>query len=141
MGRRRLSPYVVILMASIVIAVVVGLDAAPQASPTPVGIQELKSVVGRWSGILYGRPGAPRGQDWVELALHPDGTFTLESARMVGVFSGGGTMRLADGKLFTEGERAQVMFTLYQRAGKRFLRAEGTTASGQSLRADLYPAP
>jgi hypothetical protein len=33
------------------------------------------------------------------------------------------------------------LFTLYRRDSRRFLRAEGTTGSGQTLRADLYPAP
>jgi hypothetical protein len=129
------------LIASVMIVSPVPLFAATRSNPTAVAIPEFQSVVGRWSGILYGRPGATRGQDWVELALHPDGTFTLASARMVGAFSSSGTMRLTDGKLISEGEKSQVTFTLYQRDGKRFLRAEGTTASGQSLRADLYPAP
>jgi hypothetical protein len=143
MGRRQSTCVIVMaaLIASAVIAVPTDLYAATRSSPTAVAIPDLKDVVGRWSGILYGRPGATRGQDWVELALYPDGTYTLASARTVGVFSGTGTLRLADGKLISEGEKAQVTFTLYRRDGKRFLRAEGTTASGQSLRADLYPAP
>jgi hypothetical protein len=143
MGRRQ-SIFVlamVAMVASGVFVVRADLSAATRASPTAVAIADFKNVVGRWSGILYGRPGATRGQDWVELALYPDGTFTLVSARMVGVFGGSGRLRLADGKLMTEGEKAQVTFTLYQRDGKRFLRAEGSTASGQSLRADLYSAP
>jgi hypothetical protein len=59
---------------------------------------------------------------------------------MIGVFSGSGTLSLADGRLASQGEKAQVMLTLHQGGGKRFLRVEGTMASGQPLRADLYPA-
>jgi hypothetical protein len=142
--RKRRHPFVFVmlaLMASGVIAVPTDLYAAQRSSPTAVAIPDVKSVAGRWSGILYGRPGGMRGQDWVELALHEDGTYTLASARTIGVFTGSGRVRLADGKLLTEGDGPQATITLYQRDGKRFLRVEGTMASGQPLRADLYPAP
>jgi hypothetical protein len=143
MGRRRQTIVFVMLAlgASTVLAVVGDLYAADRSSPTAVAIPDIKSVVGRWSGILYGRPGGTRGQDWVELALHEDGTYTLASARTIGVFTGSGRLRLADGRLFTEGEKTPATITLYQRGGKRFLRVEGAMASGQPLRADLYPAP
>jgi hypothetical protein len=129
------------LVASAVIAVPTELSAAKQSRPTAVAIPDIKSVAGRWSGVVYGRPGGVRGQDWVELALQEDGTYTLASARTIGVFSGSGTLSLADGRLILQGEKARVTVTLYQRDNKRFLRAEGTMASGQPLRADLYPAP
>ena len=143
MGRRQPTFVWVMLalMAGAMIAVPADLLAAKRSSPTATAIPDIKSVAGRWSGILYGRPGGTRGQDWIELALQEDGTYTLESARTIGMFGGSGTLRLADGRLIAEGEKAQATFTLYQRDGKRFLRAEGTTALGQPLRADLYPAP
>jgi hypothetical protein len=119
----------------------VELYAAGRSSPTAVSISDIKSVAGRWSGILYGRPGGQRGQDWIELALHEDGTYTLASARTIGVFEGSGKVSLADGRLVAEGEKARATFTLYQRDGKRFLRVDGSMASGQPLQADLYPAP
>jgi hypothetical protein len=139
--RRTLVWVLLALIASAVITVLTDLSAATRSQPTAVAIQDIKNVAGRWSGILYGRPGGTRGQDWIELALQQDGTYTLESARTIGMFTGSGTLRLADGRLSAEGEKARVTFTLYQRDGKRFLRAEGTMASGQPLRADLYPAP
>jgi hypothetical protein len=143
MGQRRETMVLVMLalVASAVLAVFGELHAADRSSPTAVAIADIKSVAGRWSGILYGRPGGTRDQDWVELALHEDGTYTLASARTIGVFTGSGRARLADGRLFTEGEKASATITLYQRGGKRFLRVEGAMASGQPLRADLYPAP
>jgi hypothetical protein len=128
-------------MTGMLIASSTELDAASRSRPTPVAISDIKSVAGRWSGILHGRPGGTRQQDWVELALHEDGTYTLASARMIGVLSGSGTLSLADGRLASQGEKAQVTLTLHQGVGKRFLRVEGTMASGQPLRADLYPAP
>jgi hypothetical protein len=97
-------------------------------------------MLSRWPGVLYGRPGGTRGQDWIELAIQEDGTYTLASARTIGVFSGSGTLSLANGRLITQGEKAQVTMTPYQGNGKQFLRVEGATASGQPLRADLYPA-
>jgi hypothetical protein len=143
MGQHRQTIVFVMLalVASTVLAVLGELYAADRSRPTAVAIPDIKSVAGRWSGILYGRPGGTRGQDWVELALHEDGTYTLASARTIGVFTGSGKLRLADGRLFTEGEKAPATVTLYQRGGKRFLRVEGAMASGQPLRADLYPAP
>jgi hypothetical protein len=131
---------ILVLVASAVLATPADLYAAKRSRPAVVAIQDLKSVAGRWSGILYGRPGGTRGQDWVELAIQEDGTYTLASARTIGVFDGSGTFSLADGRLISEGERARVTVTLYQGDGKRFLRAEGTMGSGQPLRADLYPA-
>jgi hypothetical protein len=128
------------LIASAIIVVPAGLFAAERSRPAAVSIPDIKSVAGRWSGILYGRPGGTRGRDWVELALQEDGTYTLASARTIGVFSGSGTVSLADGRLIAEGEKTRVTFTLFQGGGKRFLRAEGTMASGEPLRADLYPA-
>jgi hypothetical protein len=143
MGRRRRTfvRVMLALMTGMLIASSTELDAASRSRPTAVAISDIKSVAGRWSGILYGRPGGTRQQDWVELALHEDGTYRLASARMIGVFSGSGTLSLADGRLASQGEKAQVMLTLHQGGGKRFLRVEGTMASGQPLRADLYPAP
>jgi hypothetical protein len=128
------------VIAGTLLVVPVDLCAAERSRPAAVSIPDIKSVAGRWSGILYGRPGGTRGQDWVELALREDGTYTISSARTIGVFNGSGTVRLADGRLIAAGEKAQVTFTLHQGGGRRFLRAEGAMASGQPLRADLYPA-
>lgn len=138
---QRILVLVMLAMATgAMLAVPTDLYAARGGSPTPVAISDMKSVAGRWSGILYGRPGGQRGEDWVEVAIHEDGTYTVASARTIGVFEGSGKVRLADGRLTSEGEKAPVTFTLYQRGGKRFLRVDGTMASGQPLQADLYPA-
>ena len=129
------------LLAVVVIAIPADLYGASRSRPTAVPIQDVNSVAGRWSGILYGRPGGARGQDWIELTIQKDGTYTLSSARTIGVFTGSGTVSLSDGRLTAEGEKARVAFTLHQRDSRRFLRAEGTTEHGNTLRADLYPAP
>jgi hypothetical protein len=142
MGRyQRTLPLVMLaLVTSAIITAPTDLYAAKPTHPTAVAISDMKSVAGRWSGILYGRPGGQRGEDWVEVAIHEDGTYTVASARTIGVFEGSGKVRLEDGRLASEGEKARVTFTLYQRDGKRFLRIDGTMASGQPLQADLYPA-
>jgi len=139
---RRLFVLVMLtLMASVSFAIPTHLMAGTPSRPTAVAIVDIPSIAGRWSGILYGRPGGARGRDWVEVALHADGTYTLASARMIGVFNRSGTFRLADGKLVSEGENTRLVLTFVPGGGKRFLRAESTMASGQSLQADLYPAP
>jgi hypothetical protein len=142
MGRRQPTFMFVMLalMAGAIIAVPADLLAAKRSSPTAVAIPDIKSVAGRWAGILYGRPGGTRDQDWIELALQEDGTYTVSSVRTFGVFTHSGTVNIADGRLILEGEKARLTFTLYQRDGKRFLRGEGAMKSGQPLRADLYPA-
>jgi hypothetical protein len=128
------------LAASVVIVVPVALHAASGPEATAVTIPDFRSIAGRWSGIVYGRPGGERGRDWVELAIQNDGTYTLASARTIGVFNSSGTLRLTNGQLISEGEDGHVTYTLYRRDGKRFLRAQTTMKSGQRLRADLYPA-
>jgi hypothetical protein len=129
------------LVAIMVIAIPAALYAASRSRPTAVPIQDVESVAGRWFGLLYGRPGAPRGQDGIELTIQKDGTYTLSSVRIIGAFTGRGTVSLVDGRLTAQGEKARVTLTLYRRDSQRFLRAEGTTEQGDTLRADLYPAP
>lgn len=142
MGSHR-AAFVLVILALVGSAIIVApadLYAAKRSRPTAVAISEFKNVAGRWSGILYGRPGGTRRQDWDELTIQEDGAYTLASARTIGVFNSSGTLRLADGRLIAQGEKAQVTMTLYQGNGKQFLRVEGAMASGQPLRADLYPA-
>src|SRR5262245_37773674 len=136
----RAVSFVLALVASVVIAVPVALDAASKSDPTAMPIPDFQSITGRWSGIVYGRPGGERGRDWVELAIQNDGTYTLASARTIGVLNTSGTLRLTNGQLISEGENGHVTYTLYRRDGKRFLRAQATMKSGELLRADLYPA-
>jgi hypothetical protein len=142
MGSQR-ATFVLVMLAlvgSAMIVVPADLYAAKRSHPTAVAITDVKNAAGRWSGILYGRPGGTRGQDWVELTIQEDGAYTLASARTIGVLNSSGTLRLADGRLIAQGENAQVTITRYQGNGKQFLRVEGAMASGQPLRADLYPA-
>jgi hypothetical protein len=136
----RAVSFVLALVASVVIVVPVALYAASGSDPTATTIPDFRSIAGRWSGIVYGRPGGERGRDWVELAIHNDGTYTLASARTIGVLNTRGTLSLTDGQLISEGEEGHVTYTLYRRDGKRFLRAQATMKSGERLRADLYPA-
>jgi hypothetical protein len=136
----RAVSFVLALGASVVIAMPVALYAASGRDPTAVTIPYVQSIAGRWSGIVYGRPGGERGRDWVELAIQNDGTYTLASARTIGVFNTSGTLSLTNGQLISAGEDGQVTYTLYRRGGKRFLRAQATMKSGERLQADLYPA-
>jgi hypothetical protein len=142
MGRYQRT-LLLVMLAPVIIAMIAApadIYAARPTQPTAVAISDIKSVAGRWSGILYGRPGGQRGQDWVEVAIHEDGTYTVASARTIGVAEVSGKVRLADGRLTSEGEKARVTFTLYERGNKHFMRVDGTMASGQPLQADLYPA-
>ena len=57
MGRnQRTLPLVMLaLVTSAIIAAPADLYAARSSRPTAVAIPDMKSVAGRWSGILYGR--------------------------------------------------------------------------------------
>src|SRR5688500_3599427 len=103
--RRACMSVVLALVASAGMIVPTDLYAASGSSPTAAALTDVKTVAGRWSGILYGRPGAQRDQDWIEFALRDDGSYTLASARTIGVFEGTGKVRLEDGRLVTEGAK------------------------------------
>jgi hypothetical protein len=129
------------LVAIMVIATPAALCAASRSRAPAEPIQNVESIAGRWFGVLYGRPGGAEGRDGIELTIQKDGTYTLSSVRIIGAFTGRGTVTLLDGKLAGQEEKARVTITLYRRDSQCFLRVEGATEQGNTLTADLYPAP
>jgi hypothetical protein len=97
-------------------------------------------VAGRWAGNVFGLSSSRRAQgDWVEVMIGEDGTFEFSSYRTSGVFAGKGKLTLEDGKLKAQGERGHATYTLSERGGRQYLRAEGVvgdnTVSGDLERA------
>jgi hypothetical protein len=132
------------LLLLVPLVTVLGACAGPQAVKTPpstaVDIADFKAVAGVWEGLLQGLPGSPSREDWVMMEIGGDGSYRFATFRQIGIFHGSGMLRLSDGKLLLDGaEGGSATFTLYAESGRRLLRADAVSSSGQRLTADLTP--
>jgi len=105
---------------------------------TPTPITDLKSVAGRWEGLMIRTPRSP-SDDWVRLVIREGGAYEFASYRTIGVLSGTGTFTLADGKLSAQSERGKMTLQLYTDAvsGVRMLKAEALTGNRIEYSAEL----
>ena len=102
----------------------------------PVAITDFKMVAGKWAGPVTG---ITSRDDWVEMTITPEGRFDFGIARTIGVFSGGGALTLADGKMQGRGERGSIVYTLYQGGDRRVLKGDATLSDGRQVNATLTP--
>ena len=127
---------------ALLVVVMLGLAAcssAASAPATPVPITDLKMVAGRWAGVVVGLAGPRTTQeDWVNLTITEDGTYDFGIYRTIGMFGGKGKLTLQDGKLMGAGERGNATFTLIDRGGRQYLRADGVLQSGGTVSGDLH---
>ena len=129
-------------LAGIFLLAACGEMQLPKDRPTKaVGISNFKSVAGNWSGRLRRVP-KQSGDNFVELTITEEGRWKFAAARTIGVFSGGGNLKIKDGKLVSESANGRTTFTLYEEGGKRMLAVAARETSGKALRwnADLFPA-
>ncbi len=129
-------------LAGIFLLAACGEMQYPKDRPTKaVGISNFKSVAGNWSGRLRRVP-KQSGDNFVELTITEEGRWKFAAARTIGVFSGGGNLKIKDGKLVSESANGRTTFTLYEEGGKRMLAVAARETSGKALRwnADLFPA-
>jgi len=113
-------------------------SAKPQWSP--VAITDLKTIAGKWEGIMIRTPKA-RDDDWVSFTIQTNGDYKFVNYRQIGVFSGKGTLSVKDGKATAQNERATLTVQLFTEAsGQPMLRVEGKGKSGLSYRAELKKA-
>jgi hypothetical protein len=103
----------------------------------PVPITDFKMVAGRWAGPVTGI--TRTRDDWAEMTITPEGRFDFGIARTIGVFSGGGDLTLADGKMQGKGERGSIVYTLYQSGERRVLKGDATLSDGRQVNATLTP--
>lgn len=125
----------------IVMLALAACTSTPPAPATPVSITDFRMVAGRWVGTVVGLTG-PRSDegDWVEMTIGEDGTYDFGIYREIGVFAGKGKLTLKDGKLAAEGQRGRAAYTLTERGGRQYLRAEGVVKSGTLVSGDLRRA-
>ncbi len=131
----QLSAFVVAVLTVAACSPVVSREAS-QWMPTP--ITELKSVAGRWEGLMIRTPRSPT-DDWVRLVIREGGAYEFASYRTIGVLSGTGTFTLVDGKLSAQSERGRMNLQLYTDAvsGARMLKAEALTSNRIEYSAEL----
>jgi hypothetical protein len=104
-------------------------------------ITDLKSVVGRWEGLLAGLSSRPSvEQDFVEVVIRADGTYEAKAARTVGVLRGRGTVEVRDGNLVLRSDAgATGTAQLFSAEGRLLLEVDATSADGRRVSARLSP--
>ena len=102
-------------------------------------IADVAEVAGKWDGLMRRIP-PDRRDDWVTVAIAPDGRYEFSSLRTIGIFTGHGEFAVNDGKLLSKSERGTVEAVLYQAAGQRMLKARGRAADGTEYTAEVKPA-
>ena len=104
-----------------------------------VPIADVSDVAGKWDGLMRRVP-PERRDDWVTVAIAPDGRYEFSSLRTIGVFTGHGEFSLNDGKLQSKSERGTVEAILFEAGGQRMLKAKGRAADGTEYTAEVKPA-
>lgn len=117
-----------------------GTSSGPSPQQTPVVITEVKTVAGKWEGLLKRVPHA-RQDDWVEVVIQetgPDsGIVEFVSYRTIGAFMGKRPFKLSDGRITSEGERGSATLTLYESGAGQELRLHADMKDGMKYDASL----
>jgi hypothetical protein len=105
---------------------------------TAVPVTDVKTVAGRWSGLLEisGR----RHEDFVEVTISPGGTYEVHGARTVGILDAQGRVEAAGGTLRFLGSNAATTGTLYEKDGRRTLVIDGRSQRDVRVNLRLHPA-
>ncbi len=124
-----------------------GIEPRQPPGSTVVPISDLKTVAGKWEGVLKREPPANYrlGEDWLTLTIEDSGsfedsTFEFESYRTSGVLMGSGSLHLRNGRLESESEKGGATYTLHERDGKSVLIVQAHDRKGTRYHAELTPA-
>jgi hypothetical protein len=120
------------------------MDSKEKRQWQPTTITDMKSVAGKWEGLLVRNPRTRDDDDWVTLAISETGAYEFASYRMIGVFAGKGKLVLTDGKLSAKSDKGgQMTLQLFADSGssERILRAVAKDGEGFSYWADLKREP
>jgi hypothetical protein len=131
---------VTLILACLAMSYGCGTTAERSAEPqwVQVPITDLSAVSGKWDGLIRQVP-HQRRDDWVTVAIAPDGRYEFSSLRTIGVFSGGGRFALDEGKLLSKSERGTVEAALFEAGAQRMIRAKGRAADGTEYTAEVKP--
>jgi hypothetical protein len=141
--RKRNVEMIAVIIAVYVMAACGFLDPKEGPQMQPLAISDLKSVAGKWQGLLVRNP-RTRDDDWVTFAIGETGTYEFASYRLIGVFAGKGKLVLTDGKLQAKSEKGgQMTLQLYAHpdSSERLLRVMAQDSDGFQYWADLKRAP
>ena len=114
------------------------MERTEQPQWVQMPITDVSEVAGKWDGLMRRIP-PDRRDDWVTVAIAPDGRYEFSSLRTIGVFSGHGEFAVNDGKLQSRSERGAVEAALYQAGAQRMLRAKGRAMDGSEYTAEVKP--
>lgn len=133
----QISGFVIGVQAALACAVF----AAEKTQWSPTEITDIKSISGKWEGIMIRTPKS-KSDDWVNVSIQDNGDYEFASYRTIGVFSGKGNLAVKDGKAMAQGEKGSVTVQLFteKTKGENMLKAEGKGKDGISYRAELQKA-
>ena len=108
---------------------------------TRVPVTDLKTVVGRWDGLLSGLSTRPsRDEDLVDVVIREDATYEAKAFRTIGALQGRGTIELQNGALMLRGQGGSTgTAELFAIGGRRELEVHTTMADGRRVTARLSP--
>ena len=117
------------------------LAASAKAQWSPTAITDIKTIAGKWEGIMIRTPKS-RTDDWVRVSIQENGDYDFASYRTIGVFSGKGNLTVQDGKATAQSEKGSLTMQLFtdKASGKSMLKAESKGKDGISYRAELTKA-
>ena len=140
---RRIIRFVQIsgLVIGVQAALACAVFAAEKAQWSPTEITDIKTISGKWEGIMIRTPKSKQ-DDWVNVSIQDNGDYEFASYRTIGVFSGKGNLAVKDGKAMAQGEKGSVTVQLFteKTKGENMLKAEGKGKDGISYRAELQKA-
>ena len=113
-------------------------DRSNEVQWVQVPITDLSAVSGKWDGLIRQVP-HQRRDDWVTVAIAPDGRYEFSSLRTIGVFSGSGRFALDEGKLLSRSDRGTVEAVLFEAGAQRMIKAKGRAADGTEYTAEVKP--
>jgi outer membrane lipoprotein SlyB len=107
------------------------------SSATVVPITDVKSVAGKWAGLVEG-PGSNQ-TDYVEMTIRADGTYDVMTRRQMGTFTGNGQIVINQGQLVLKGNTGTGVATLMTRGAERILKIDAVFQTNIKVSADLRP--
>jgi hypothetical protein len=115
--------------------------AAEKVQWSPTAITDVKSIAGKWEGIMVRTPKS-KNDDWVNMTIEDNGDYEFVSYRTIGVFSGKGNLSVKDGKAVAQDEKGNLTLQLLTDKTKNqsMLKAMGKGKDGISYRAELNQA-